>query len=82
MLHQTLRKKTQTEKQKAYPLFVLITAVVLFICQFPAYSQQHVIVDSENGDRITGIWRGGTETHFEIEYNGQVLRLPVAGYSH
>ena len=80
MLHQTLRKKTQTEKQKAYPLFALIVSVVFFICQFPAYSQQYVVVDGENGDRITGIWRGSTETHFEIEYNGQVLRLPVAGY--
>ena len=80
MFHQTLRKKTQTKKQKAYRLFTLIISVALFVYQFPAYSQQYVIVDGENGDRLTGTWRGSTETHFEIEYNGQVLRLPVAGY--
>lgn len=81
MLHQTLRKMTQTEKQKTYPLFSLIISVVLFIYQFPAYSQQYVIVDRENGDRLTGTWRGATDTHFEIEYQGQVLRLPLAGHS-
>ena len=81
MLHQTLRKKTQTEKQKTYPLFTLIISVVLCLYQSPAYSQQYVVVDGENGDRLTGTWRGATETHFEIEYNGQVLRLPVTGYS-
>ena len=81
MLHQTFRKKIQTEKQKADRLFVLIISVALCVYQFPAYSQQSVSVDGENGDRLTGIWRGATETHFEIEYNGQVLRLPVAGYS-
>lgn len=81
MLHQTFRKKTQTKKQKTYRLFVLIISVALFICQSSVYSQQYVVVDGENGDRLTGIWRGGTETHFEIEYNGQVLRLPVTGYS-
>ena len=81
MLHQTFRKKIQPKKQKTYPLFTLIILVVLFVYQFPAYSQQYVVVDGENGDRLTGTWRGATETHFEIEYNGQVLRLPVAGYS-
>lgn len=81
MLHQTFRKKTQTKRQKAYPLFTLIISVVLCLYQFPAYSQQYVVVDGENGDRLTGTWRGATETHFEIEYNGQVLRLPVTGYS-
>ncbi len=81
MLHQTLRKNPQTGKQKTYLPFLLIVAIVLFIYQFHAYSQQYVVVDGENGDRLTGTWRGATETYFEIEYNGQVLRLPVTGYS-
>ena len=80
MLHQTLKNKTQTKKQKTYRLFVLITAVVLFLYQHLAYGQQYVIVEKENGDRLTGIWRSGTDTHFEIEYQGQVLRLPLAGH--
>ena len=80
MLHQPFRKKTQPKKQKTYHLFTLIISVILCLYQFPAYSQQYVVVDGENGDRLTGTWRGATETHFEIEYNGQVLRLPVAGY--
>ena len=81
MLHQTQIKKTRTEKQKTYLPFLLIISVVLLIYQPPTYSQQYVVVDGENGDRLTGTWRGATETHFEIEYNGQVLRLPVTGYS-
>ena len=81
MLHQTFRKDTQIKKQKAYHLFVLIASVVLFVYQqHLAYSQQYVIVDRENGDRLTGIWRSGTETHFEIEYQGEILRLPLTGH--
>ena len=81
MLYQTFKQKTQTKKQKAYRLFALITSVILFVYQQPVYSQQYVIVDSENGDTLRGIWRDATETHFEIEYQGQVLRLPLAGHS-
>ena len=81
MLYQTFGKKTQRKKQKAYYLFTLIISVVLFSYQHLAYSEQYVIVDRENGDRLTGIWRDATETHFEIEYQGQVLRLPLAGHS-
>lgn len=81
MLHQTSRKKTRTKKQKTYRLFALITSLVMFVYQLPAYSEQYVIIDRENGDRLTGIWRGATDTHFEIEYQGQVLRLPMAGHS-
>ena len=80
MLYQTFTKNTQIKKQKTYRLFALITSVVLFFCQHPAYSQQYVIVEKENGDRLTGTWRGATETHFEIEYQGQVIRLPLAGH--
>ena len=82
MLHQTLRKHTQTKKQKIFHLFLLITLIVLFVYQQQhlAYGQQYVIVDRENGDRLTGIWRGGTDTHFEIEYQGEILRLPVKGH--
>lgn len=46
-----------------------------------AHSQQYVIVDSENGDRLTGVWRGANDTEFEIDYNGQVLRLPLTGHT-
>lgn len=44
-----------------------------------AHSQQYVIVDSANGDRLTGVWRGATDTEFEMDYHGQVLRLPLKG---
>ena len=79
MLHQTFRKNTQTKKQKTFHLFLFL--IVLFVYQqHLAYGQQYVIVDRENGDRLTGIWRGGTDTHFEIEYQGEILRLPVTGH--
>lgn len=80
MLHQMSKKNTHTKKQKIFHLFLRITLIVLFVYQQQAYGQQYVIVDRENGDRLTGLWRGGTETHFEIEYQGQVLRLPVKGH--
>ena len=76
-----LVKHTHLKKHKVYSLFVLIALALLFVSQQLAYSQQYVIVDSENGDRLSGIWRGSTDTHFEIEYNGQVLQLPLAGYT-
>lgn len=65
-----------------YTLFSL-TSLVLILVLFTstAYSEQYVIVDIENGDRLTGIWRGATDTHFEIEYNGQVLRFPLEGHT-
>ena len=81
MLHQKLVKHTHLKKHKVYSLFVLIALALLFVSQQLAYSQQYVIVDSENGDRLSGIWRGSTNTHFEIEYNGQVLQLPLAGHT-
>ena len=81
MLHQTFKKNRHTKKQQIFHLFLLVTSIVLFIYQqHLAYGQQYVIVDSENGDRLTGIWRGGTGTHFEIEYQGEILRLPVKGH--
>lgn len=81
MLHQKFVKHTHRKKQKAYRLFALIVPAILLLCQFPVYSEQYVIVESEKGDRLTGTWIGGTETHFEIEYNGQTLKLPVVGYT-
>ena len=82
MLYQKSVKQTHTKKQKIHRLFTLITFTgLLFFYQHFAYGQQYVIVDSENGDRLTGTWRSGTETHFEIEYQGQVLRLPVKGHT-
>ena len=81
MLYQKFVKQTQTKIQKPHRLFALIAFSGLFFYQHLAHSQQYVIVDSENGDRLTGIWRDGTETHFEIEYQGQVLRLPLTGHT-
>ena len=81
MLYQKFVKHTHTKKQKVYGLFALIVPAILLLCQPLAYSEEYVIVESENGDRLTGIWRGGTDTYFEIEYNGQALKLPVAGYT-
>ena len=81
MLHQKLVKYTQFKKQKVYRPFVLIALVVLFVFQHLAYGELYVVVDNENGDRISGSWRGGTDTHFEIEYNGQILKLPLVGHT-
>ena len=81
MLYQKFVKQTHTKIQKTHCLFALIAFTGLFFYQHFAYSQQYVIVDSENGDRLTGVWRDGTETHFEIEYQGQVLRLPLTGHT-
>ncbi|MDE0084890.1 MAG: tetratricopeptide repeat protein [Candidatus Poribacteria bacterium] len=65
-----------------FTLFSL-TALVLILMLFTStvYGEQYVVVDMENGDRLTGIWRGATDTHFEIEYNGQVLRFPLEGHT-
>ncbi len=82
MLDLNFMKQARTKKiQKTHLLFVLTALVGLLFYQSFAYSQQYVIVDSENGDRFTGIWRSGTETHFEIEYRGQILKLPLMGHT-
>ena len=81
MLYQKFIKQTHAKIQKTHRLFALIAFIGLFFYQHLAHSQQYVIVDSENGDRLTGIWRDGTETHFEIEYQGQILRLPLMGHT-
>ena len=65
-----------------YTLFSLtILVLILVLFTSTVYSEQYVIVDMENGDRLTGIWRGATDTHFEIEYNEQVLRFPLEGHT-
>ena len=81
MLYPKFVKQTHRKKQKMHCLFALIAFTGLFFCQHLAHSQQYAIVDSENGDRLTGVWRGATDTHFEIEYQGQILRLPLAGHT-
>lgn len=81
MLYQKFIKQTHTKKQKMHRLFTLIMFTGLFFYQHLAHSQQYVIVDSENGDRLTGTWRSGTDTYFEIEYQGQILRLPLTGHT-
>ena len=57
----------------------LIVICVLFTST--ADSEQYVIVEMPNGDRLTGLWRNSTDTHFEIEYNEQVLRFPLEGHT-
>ena len=79
MLYQKLVKQIHIKIQKTHCLFALIAFTGLFFYQHSAHSQQYVIVDSENGDRLTGTWRSATDTHFEIEYQGQILRLPLMG---
>ena len=81
MLYQKFVKQIHTKKQKMHCLFALIAFTGLFFYQHLAHSQQYIIVDRENGDRLTGIWRGGTDTHFEIEYQGQVLRFALTGHT-
>ena len=81
MLYQKFIKQTHAKIQKTHRLFALIAFTGLFFYQHLAHSQQYVVVDSENGDRLTGVWRDGTETHFEIEYQGQILRLPLMGHT-
>ncbi|MCE2412726.1 tetratricopeptide repeat protein [Candidatus Poribacteria bacterium] len=81
MLQQKLTKNTQAKKQKVYCLFSLIALALLLVFQHYAYSQEYVIVESEKGDRLTGNWRGATDTHFKVEYNGQILQLPLAGHT-
>ncbi|MCY4402600.1 MAG: tetratricopeptide repeat protein [Candidatus Poribacteria bacterium] len=66
-----------------YNLFLRISFItfILLITVFinTAYSEQFAIVYRDNGDRITGRWINSTDQHFEIEYNGQVLRFPLEG---
>lgn len=81
MSKQKTTKNTQVKKQKVGCLFTLMAIAILLASQHPAYSEQYVIVESENGDRLTGSWRSATDTHFEIEYNGQVLQFPLAGHT-
>ncbi len=64
--------------QKSLSRFLWIGGILLISASL-AHSQQYVIVDSENGDRLTGIWRGANDTEFEIDYHGQVLRFPLTG---
>lgn len=61
---------------------ILIPFLILFLLFTTlAYSEQFVIVDRDNGDRLTGRLLSATDTHFEIEYNGQVLRFPLEGHT-
>lgn len=60
-------------------IFLLILTTLLLISDV-CFSDQFVVVDRENGDRLTGRFLGATDTHFEIEYNGQVLKFPLKGH--
>ena len=63
-----------------YSRFTYIYIIVLFtFFTRTVYSEKYVIVDRDNGDRLTGRWINATDKHFEIEYNGQVLRFSLEG---
>ena len=53
--------------------------IFCFLFTSTGFPQTFVIVETPNGDRLTGLWRNGNDTHFEIEYNGQIIRLPLEG---
>ena len=57
---------------------VYIIGLVFLFITF-AHSEQYVTVDRSDGDRLTGRWIRATDTHFEIEYNGQILKFPLEG---
>lgn len=57
----------------------LYLVVVLILLTNSVLCEQYVIVDRANGDRLTGRWIGATDTHFDIEYNGQILKFQLVG---
>lgn len=57
---------------------VYIIGLVFLFITF-AHSEQYVTVDRSDGDRLTGRWIRATDTHFELEYNGQILKFPLEG---
>ncbi len=68
--------------QNTYLRFYYICLIMLFVLfTSTANCEQYVIVEMPNGDRLTGLWRNSTDTHFEIEYNEQVLRFPLEGHT-
>lgn len=63
-----------------YTKIVLFSTIVLLtFCTRYVMSEQFVTVDRANGDRLTGRMISANDTHFEIEYNGQILRFPLEG---
>lgn len=66
--------------QNTYTRIVLIF-IIGFFTFWTRYvnSEQFVTVDRANGDRLTGRMISATDKHFEIEYNGQVLRFSLEG---
>ena len=65
--------------QITHRILILFLMCILTLTTRVVYCEQYVTVDRENGDRLTGIFIGATDTHFEIEYNKQVLRFPLQG---
>ncbi len=64
----------------SHPILLSIVLISV-LCAKVVSSEQYAIVDSEKGDRLTGVWRGASDTYFEITFEGQVLRLPLSGYT-
>ena len=66
--------------KKLYTKIVLLSIIILSTCCTRyVNSEQFVTVDRANGDRLTGRMMSATDTHFEIEYNGQILKFPLEG---
>lgn len=55
----------------------LIAGLILFTNS--VFCEQYVIIDRANGDRLTCRWLGATDSHFDVEYNGQVLKFELEG---
>ncbi len=64
----------------SYTRIVLVLIIGLFtFCTSYVHSEQFVIVDKANGDRLIGRMISATDTHLEIEYNDQILKFPLDG---
>lgn len=61
-----------------YYTYISILVLFLLFTSY-GYTQTFVIVEMQNGDRLTGQFRKANDTHFEIEFNGQIINLPVEG---
>lgn len=61
-------------------IILLLLLASLLLISDNSFSEQFVVVDRENGDRLTGRFLGATDTHFEMEYNGQILKFPLEGH--
>ena len=59
-------------------LILLIIGLLTFNTKY-AHCEQYVTIDRANGDRLTGRMLSATDTHFQVEYNGQILKFLLEG---